>query len=72
MNSRITSDQAVRWINSLRKNLNQHRRRRKVTNDERLAFLSDQYQSLYLLNHAIDGKVLFVGATPIGENDVAK
>lgn len=68
MASRLNNQQAVRWLGELREGLKKHRRRRKITPEERLAFLSEQYNQLYLMHRAIDGRVVFVGAPPIGEN----
>ena len=61
----ITSDQAVRWIAEMRSELTRYRRRRKITDDERLNCLSDQYARIYLIHRAISGQVTFVGAPPI-------
>lgn len=66
--SRLNPEQVVRWIGELREGIQRHRRRRKISPEERLAFLSQQYHHLYLLNRAIEGRVVFVGAPPIGES----
>lgn len=69
MISNINSVQVIRWISVLRDNLAAHRRRRVITDEERLQFLSTQYDLLFLINKAIEGKVIFVGTPPIGENN---
>lgn len=65
--SNLTGPQAARWIGELRGNLAKHGRRRKMTPEIRLNFLSEQYSQLYLLHSAIEGRVRFVGTPPIGE-----
>lgn len=63
--SQLSSDQAVCWIDGLIENLAKNRRRRKISSEERLAFLSEQYMLIFQLNRAISGQVLFTGAPPI-------
>lgn len=69
MTSNISKAQVIGWISALRENIATHRRRRTITDEERLQFLSTQYDLLYLINKAIAGKVIFVGTPPIGENN---
>jgi len=65
----ITNVQAEQWILELRKSLGKIRRRRKITDDELLSFLSEQYNQLYLIHRAIAGDVVFIGAPPIGDSN---
>lgn len=64
---RLNHVQAEGWILSIRENLKGFRRKRKMTDKQRLEFVSSQYAALYQLSMAIDGRVKFVGAPPIGE-----
>lgn len=66
--AQLTPEQAAHWIGVLREQLNEQRKRPRLNAEKRLAFLSRQYQQLYLLARAIEGNVRFVGAIPIQEN----
>ena len=63
----LTNPQAVRWIEGLREDLAGQRKRPRLAPAKRLAFLSEQYERLFLLNRALSGGVTFIGAPPIGE-----
>lgn len=56
----IRNDQASRWILDIRDNLRKFRLEQK-TADEELEYIKQQYEILYQLSRAIDGKVRFVG-----------
>jgi hypothetical protein len=59
----ITNAQAARWIKDQRlalSNLDTF-----TSLEDKLAFLSEQYFRLTLINNAIDGEVRFVGVPPI-------
>lgn len=62
----LRPEQAKAWILEIRANLQRFRRKRKMTVEERLKFLSEQYSTLYELNLAIDGKRRFLGVPQIG------
>lgn len=66
----LFNQQAVRWIETLRSDLNCNRRKPRLSKENRLRFISEQYERLYLLNRAIAGSVTFIGAPPIGEQHV--
>ena len=69
MATSITNVQAEQWILELHKVLRKLRRRRKITDEELLSFLSEQYNQLYLIHRAISGDVVFIGAPPIGDSN---
>jgi hypothetical protein len=62
----LRPEQAKAWTCEVRENLKRFRRKRKMTVEERLEFLSNQYSTLYQLNLAIDGKSRFLGVPQIG------
>ncbi|CAK0780891.1 hypothetical protein CCP4SC76_7630003 [Gammaproteobacteria bacterium] len=62
---RLRPEQASHWIEEIWYALEEQQTKTGVTPDEWLAFLSEQYQKLFLLNRAILGNVIFVGAPSV-------
>ncbi len=63
----LTPEQASHWIEEIWYSLERHIDNSKATPQDRLIFLFDQYRTLFLLNRAILGQVVFTGAPPLGE-----
>ena len=58
----LNNEQAVRWISELERSLEQF-----DGELNKMDFISQQYDRLHLLVRAIDGSVIFLGTTPLGE-----
>lgn len=61
MNKPLNSAQIERWVLEIRDNLQTLKRKRKFNDEKTLNFLSQQYDTLLLLNAVIEGKVRMVG-----------
>lgn len=57
----LRNDQASRWILDIRDNLKKFRLSELQDSAEELQYINEQYEILYQLARAIDGKVHFVG-----------
>lgn len=61
MNKPLNSAQIERWVLEIRDNLQTLKRKRKFNDEKTLKYLSQQYDTLLLLNSVIEGKVRMVG-----------
>ena len=61
MNKPLNSAQIERWVLEIRDNLQTLKRKRKFNDEKTLNYLSQQYDTLLLLNSVIEGKVRMVG-----------
>jgi hypothetical protein len=61
VNKPLNSAQIERWVLEIRDNLQTLKRKRKFNDEKTLNYLSQQYDTLLLLNSVIEGKVRMVG-----------
>jgi hypothetical protein len=57
----LQSSQAEQWILDIRDNLEAHKSSLTHDSEQSLDYLSQQYEALYQLVRAVDGKLRFVG-----------
>lgn len=60
--SNINNEQAVEWIENISKNLSDFRKKHRFKKEEKLRYIQSQYQLIWLIDQAIKGEVMFVGA----------
>lgn len=63
--SNITQEQAVEWLDAIEKNFVEFRKKTRLNKVDKIKYIEEQYATLYLLNRAINGEVVFVGAKQI-------
>jgi hypothetical protein len=61
VNKPLNSAQIERWVLEIRDNLQTLQRKKKFNDEKTLNYLSQQYDTLLLLNAVIEGKVRMVG-----------
>lgn len=57
----LNSAQAEQWIRDIQSNVAKFRRKKKITEETSLEFLSNQYETLFLLISVLQGKARLVG-----------
>jgi hypothetical protein len=57
----LNAAQAEQWIRDIRNNVSKFRRKKKITEETSLEFLSNQYETLFLLTRVLQGKTRLVG-----------
>jgi len=55
------------WLEKIEANIAKFRDQDSQTQDERVEFITHQYHLVMLIYKALNGQVIFVGATPINE-----
>lgn len=60
--SNINSDQAAEWLENISKNLSEFRKKHRLNKEDKIKYIQQQYHTLMLIQKAIDGEVIFVGA----------
>lgn len=60
--SNINNDQAQEWLKNISKNLSDFRKKHRLKKEDKIKYIEEQYRTLMLMQKAIDGDVIFVGA----------
>ena len=55
------------WIEKIQSNIQKFKDSEDFTDADKIEFITHQYHLLMLINKALIGQVLFVGAKPIGD-----
>ena len=53
------------WLEKIEANIANYRAQVTTTPEDRIEFITHQYHLVMLINRAIDGSVIFVGARPV-------
>lgn len=51
----LTPEQASTWVNEIRQNVSQFRKKPRLNNNAKLAFISNQYSTLFVLARVLRG-----------------
>lgn len=51
----LTPEQAATWVNEIRQNVSQFRKKPRLNNNAKLAFISNQYSTLFVLARVLRG-----------------
>ena len=68
----LNSAQIERWVLEIRDNLKVLKRKRKFNDEKTLNYLSQQYETLLILNSVIEGKVRMVGVPQPKPDQISK
>ena len=60
--SNINNDQAQEWLKNISNNLSDFRKKHRLNKEDKIKYIEEQYRTLMLMQKAIDGDVIFVGA----------
>lgn len=55
------------WIEKIEDNIKTFRSQKKITNKQKVEFITHQYHLVMLIFRALNNQVIFVGANPISE-----
>lgn len=53
------------WLEKIQHNIENFKKNKNATNEERVEFISHQYHLVMIIHRALTGNVIFVGAKPI-------
>jgi hypothetical protein len=59
------NQQIYGWLEKIEANIAKFKQKVDVSDEERIDFITHQYHLVMLINRALNGQVLFVGARPI-------
>lgn len=51
----LTPEQAATWVNEIRQNVSQFRKKPRLNNNAKLTFISNQYSTLFVLARVLRG-----------------
>ncbi|CAB4129433.1 hypothetical protein UFOVP116_6 [uncultured Caudovirales phage] len=57
--------QIAGWLDKIEANIVNFKNRTDVTTNEKVEFITHQYHLVMLINRALKGQVIFVGAPPV-------
>lgn len=58
------------WIEKIETNISSFKSRKRITNKQRVEFITHQYHLVMLIYRALNNQVIFVGANPISDTDI--
>lgn len=53
------------WLEKIEANIQKFREQQNPTQNDKIEFITHQYHLVMLINRALNGQVIFVGAKPI-------
>ena len=65
MNVTNYNKQIAGWIDKIEENIAKFKARTDVTQEEKIEFITHQYHLVMLINRALKGQVIFVGAPAV-------
>lgn len=69
MTESTLSNQVDGWLDKLEHNLDTFLQTSNLDSEQDVQFITHQYHCLMMIHWALQGKVVFVGAKPIGESN---
>ena len=55
------------WLEKIEANVAKFKEKQDASQDDKIEFITHQYHLVMLINRALNGQVIFVGAKPIEE-----